>query len=178
MREGHRQSDGAGNGGGQTSRNKRGKRQSWSPGDCFIVPLADGSGLLGQVLQAEPGAMNSVSCAFYDQSVDGSALPGVVSPNPESLISVLFVTRELIDSGRWRIIGSCPICVPRSLYPYESLRVKSFVGAKIIGGGIVEKFANAIRGLRAWDDWHNPHYLDGLLISPQKKPANLVYKAR
>lgn len=27
-----------------------------------------------------------------------------------------------------------------------------------------------------WDDWHDPEYLDKLLISPDKKPENLIYK--
>lgn len=149
------------------------KRQKWGPGDLFAVPLLDGSFLLGQVLAHEPQAMNGVSCALFDQRFNNNNAP---RPAIDAIFSILLVTRDLLDRGVWQIVGNSPIDVPRSAFPFENLRPAGFVGATIRGSRIVNEFANAFCGLHPWDDWANPDYLDGLLISPAKKPKHLVTK--
>lgn len=151
---------------------KNKQTQRWSAGDWFGIPLSDGSRLLGQVLSAEPVVLNSVSCALFDQRFQDVAPP----PEVKCLFTALLTTRDLLDSGHWTVVGAGPIDVPRDRYPYESLRSSAFVGAKVIGSGNVAEFANAYCGLTPWDDWADPLYLDHLLISPDKKPAVVVYK--
>jgi regulator of RNase E activity RraB len=68
------------------------------------------------------------------------------------------------------------IDIPKASLPYEHLRSNGFVGAKIIGSGIVNRFLNAYYGFEAWDDWHDPNYLDTLLISPTKRPKHPILK--
>ena len=63
-----------------------------------------------------------------------------------------------------------------SAHPCEPLRASGFIGATITGSGIVDDFVNAFHGLAPWDDWHDPRYLDTLLLDPSKKPRGLVYK--
>jgi len=46
----------------------------------------------------------------------------------------------------------------------------------VIGSAIVNEFLNAYYALQPWDDWKDPHYLDSLLVSPDKKPTKLLYK--
>lgn len=41
---------------------------------------------------------------------------------------------------------------------------------------IEDDFIKAYFSLAPWDDWHDPEYLDKLLISPDKKPENLIIK--
>ena len=41
---------------------------------------------------------------------------------------------------------------------------------------IEDDFIKAYFSLAPWDDWHDPEYLDKLLISPDKKPESLIYK--
>lgn len=148
-------------------------KQVWKPGDCFFVPLLDGSFLVGQVLSVEPFVLNSVACALFDQRADGKALP---KPELGRLISTLFTTRDLLDSGDWKIFATFPVGVPREHRPFEELRELGFVGAKVIGSGIVNEFANAYCGLAPWDDWADPNYLDRLLLRPELKPRDLWYK--
>jgi hypothetical protein len=70
------------------------------------------------------------------------------------------------------------VSIPRNQFPYENLRKKgSWVGVTVYGAGNVEEFLNAYYGLRAWDDWYHPAYLDGLLLSPDKKPTRLMFKS-
>lgn len=149
--------------------------QNWKTGDCFIVPLNDGEGMLGQILAAEPSVLNSVSCALFNQRARSSECP---LPELGQLFSTVLTTRDLLDSGQWRVVASHPVQVPREKFPYEQLRQNRFVGAKIIGSRNVSEFVNAFCGLSVWDDWADPYYLDHLLINPDLKPANLLYKAR
>lgn len=149
--------------------------QSWNSGDCFGIPLLNGSSLLGQVLAWEPTVLNSVSCALFDQTIQqGNRIP---SPEISRLFSTVMTTRDLLDCGRWKIVGSCEIEVPRNQFPFETLRPSGYIGAKVIGSRNIEEFANAFSGLSPWDDWADPHYLDQLLISPSVKPRRLRYKS-
>jgi hypothetical protein len=152
------------------------KRQDWKQGDLFVIPLSDNTNLVGQVLAVEREAMNSVNCAIFSLRCNSDSI--VIMPRLDQLVSVQFTSCDQLNSGRWKVIGSSSIIVPRQYWPFESLRASRFVGAHIIGSGIIEAFANALCGLSAWDDWADPAYLDSLLITPEKKPANLVYKKR
>lgn len=146
---------------------------SWNVGDCFIIPLIDGRGLLGQVVAVEPDVLNSVTCALFGQVANQEECP---TPDLNRLFSVLFTTRDLLDQGKWRIVGCQPVAVPRSMFPYERLRDNRFIGAKVIGSRNVVEFANAFIGLSAWNDWADAEYLDRLLISPDIKPTGLINK--
>lgn len=150
------------------------KRTKWKVGDIFVVPQTDGESSIGQIVGQEPDALNSVICAFYDFRLQ----PNREMPNAlpaERVISILFVTRDLLDSGDWSIIGHTePANLRLISASLEDSKQKKFVGVKIIGSGNVIRFLNAYFGLAPWDDWSDPNYLDGFLISPDKKPNNLV----
>ena len=128
---------------------------------------------MGQVLAHEPLAMNSVGCVLFDQRFNNNDVP---QPNADAVFSSLLATRDLLDRGVWRVVGNGPIDVPRSAFPFENLRSVGFVGAKIRGSKTVTDFANAFCGLCPWDAWAKPDYLDDFLVSPAKKPKNLVFK--
>ena len=158
----------------QPSKN-RPKKQSWSPGACFAIPLIDGEFLLGQVLASEPSSLNSVSCALYNQKFPDGSAPRC---DLNRVFSVVMTTRDLLDSGLWKIVGHDSVTLPKEQFPHESLRKSGFVGAKVIGSRIIGEFANAVSGLSPWNDWADPNYLDRLLITPDAKPPNVVYKNR
>ena len=149
--------------------------QSIAVGDVFLIPLRDGTFSMGQVVGFEPLVLNSVSCAFFairshsDENVDAVEL------SSDRLYSIQFVTRDLLLKGKWRIIRNENPSVKTSELPYESLRNIGFVGAKVIGSGIMEQFANAYFALSPWDDWHDPQYLDKLLRSAHLRPNSLIY---
>jgi hypothetical protein len=151
------------------------RRQQWRVGDVFLVPTRDTQAVLAQVVGQEAGVLNSATCAFFDQRIPrASEWTGILPV--QKVFSVLFVTRDLLDSGAWRVLGHQPVRVPREMFPYENLRDAGFVGAKVIGSGIVMEFLDAFYRLVPWDDWKDPHYLDGLLISAAKKPPDVLLK--
>jgi Immunity protein 26 len=153
------------------------KKQKWETGDIFLVELQDGKYVLGQIVGHEVSALNSASCAFFNFRVSDAAGIQRINELPvQNVFSVLFVTRDLLDSGKWKVVGARRVSIPKDMQPFEDLREKGFVGAKITGSGIVVEFLNAFYGLLPWDDWHDPQYLDSLLISKEKKPVDLVFK--
>jgi hypothetical protein len=158
---------------------KRKSKQPWQAGDVFLISTQDGRHLVGQILAHEPRAMNSASCVFFDWSVENAAEVEKAGKLPvERIFSTLLVTRDHLDDSIWKVIANRPICLSQEMFPYEKLRAGGFVGAKITGTAIVRAFLNAFRGLIPWDDWHDPNYLDSLLISVEKKPKGLIYKRK
>lgn len=154
-------------------------KQRWSVGDLFFIPLKDGAACLAQVIGREPSILNSVAVALVDAQGDWSEQSPIPTLKPQDVFAVLLVTRELLDSGRWRVMAGGGSSAPVTAVPYEDLRAKGHVGAKVRGAGNVEEFVNAFFGLMPWDDWYVPNYLDDFLVSLDKKPHHrLVYSGR
>jgi hypothetical protein len=149
------------------------QRQRWKIGDIFTIPQLDGDKSLGQVIDVP--MPNVASCLFFDVRIRGDQPPPeTVSLREEDLIAALWTTPDLLDRGNWVVIGHQQPLVSDAARPNERYRAAGWVGAKTYGSGIIEKFLDAYYGLRAWDDWYDPAYLDRLLISPEKKPTNVI----
>lgn len=154
-------------------------KQRWGAGDLFYIPLKDESECLAQVIRREPSILNSVAVAIFDAKGDWSNQSAIPALKPQDVFSVLLVTRELLDSGRWRVAPTTGSSIQAASPPYEELRASGHVGAKVRGAGNVEEFVNAFFGLMPWDDWYVPNYLDDFLVSPNKKPLHrLIYSGR
>ena len=153
------------------------KKQRWKLGDVFAIPTMDGRLVPGQIIGREAEVLNSVTIALFDQQVDHVSKIDTADLAEVMVFSVLFVTRDLLDSGVWSIAANRPIRIPQDKFPYEEKRECGFIGAKVIGSAIVTKFVNAYFGLAPWDDWKDPNYLDKLLISPEKKPTGIILKS-
>jgi hypothetical protein len=153
-------------------------RQHWDVGDAFSVEIAEGQVAIGQVIGREPSLPRSATVSLFDQrhpSYESAAER--VFLDPKAVYAILFVTTQQLDNGSWRVLKHCQVAVDTNLNPFEHLRDKGFVGARIVGANIVSELARAFFGLSAWDDWSDPSYLDTLLISPEVKPtARLLFK--
>src|SRR5260221_7397416 len=149
------------------------KRQKWQVGDLFAVPLLDGTFAVGHVVGRERKVLNSVTCAFFSTRFKEFRDS---MPDPDSLIACLFTTHDLLGRGVWKVVGHAAPEIPYEYMPCEETRSMGWVGARVYGSGNVNEFLNAYHGLTAWDDWADPGYLDGLLISRNKKPAKLLLK--
>jgi len=147
-----------------------GKKRRWDEGSVFLIPLKDGTECVGQVIGREKSVLNSVAIALFDLKGRWSSGQGLPSLRAEDVFSTVLATKDLLDSGRWPVLNEEWVSVSDGMRPYEDLRKDGFIGAKVRGSGIVEEFVNAFYGLAYWDDWYVADYLDGLLISPDKKP--------
>jgi hypothetical protein len=155
--------------GGSTLASAGKRRQRSKDGDLFAVPLQDGRYAFGQVVASID--LGCLSCVFFRAtSIDANAADETDEP-----IAFLFVTKELLSSGRWQIVRNAKIHVRRSLNKNERFRRWGWVGATVTGSANVEALLNAFNGLKPWDNWKDPKYLDSLLLDPRRKPPNLVY---
>jgi len=132
--------------------------------------------MAGQVVGHEAAVLNSVSIALFACCCDTPEAVADADLSPAKAISVLFTTRDLLDSNRWRVVAHRARLIPAEWLPYESTRESGFIGAKVIGSANVTSLANAYQGLRYWDDWHDPTYLDKLLRDPSERPQGLRFK--
>jgi hypothetical protein len=148
-------------------------RQRLNAGDLFEISVGTEWTAIGQVLEVVPQALNSVGVALWaPRRIDFKA----ESAPSDAPFAILLVTPELLKKGKWRILKSAMISIPTHARPYEAFRAARWVGAKIVGAGIVEEFLQAAVGLCPWDDWDDPQYLDSLLAPGQLRPSSVVLK--
>ncbi|MBF2517575.1 Imm26 family immunity protein [Listeria marthii] len=152
------------------------KKQVWGVGDLFTISLLDGSFCIGRVVGFEPDALNSAICAFYAHRVN--EIPEVEPILYENeLISLLFVNRDLLDSGDWKVFSMASTEFPINKYiKLDELRRDGFINVTSRGSGIIVSLMNAYYSLVPWNSFHDPNYLDSLLISIDKKPNKVVLK--
>ena len=141
-------------------------RQIAKIGDLFWIPIDDGSFVLGQVVEIKREVLNSITCAFYDIRTDD---PKQKFPEPKNPISIQFVTKDLFVSGKWIRKGNKRVNVSRSQLPYRDTEENGWIGAKVIGSGIINKFLSAFYGLRSWDEMADPIYYEKLLLPGIKR---------
>jgi hypothetical protein len=155
------------------------KKQAWAVGSVFLLPLKDGESCIGQVIGREPGLLNSVAIALFDCKGNWATEDNFPKLTADLIFSAIYVTRDLLDSGRWIVVSDQTVGLSAEEKPYEHLRRSGFIGAKVRGSANVEEFANAFYGLMPWDDWYVPDYLDDFLLAIAKKPIDrIVYSGR
>ena len=151
------------------------KIQEWNVGDLFAICLSNGMEALGQVIGIELDMPRSATVALFDRSVEtGEAAVERFDMSVIDVYSVLFVTVQNLDSGKWRCICNMPVQTELQPNDYYLHKSNGFVGAKVIGCSIVDAFADSYFGLSAWDDWYNPNYLDSLMRHGYPKPIDRI----
>ena len=152
-----------------------GRRLAIKPGLLFTVPLRDGRSVAAEVISVETNTLHSAFCAFTDRLViKGKALRFL---QLDEVVSAQFVTRDLLETGRWKWLANSKKRLKYFDPKIAVARGKAHVGTKVIGSRNIEALLNAYFGLEYWDDFHDPQYLDGLLIDPAKKPDLLMLKS-
>ena len=149
----------------------------WAVGDEFVVPLDDGSFGRGQIIAAEPlTLMNSAICAFFEHRLTDVPADDTGFDKGNGVFSVLWVTRDLLDSGTWQVFAHTDPLDPRFYFPdLDQRRLDGFVGTKVYGSGIARRLVNAYFGLQPWDQFAEPDYLDRLLLVHGARPAQAVF---
>ena len=155
----------------------RKKRQRLKEGDVFVVPLSDGTFSLGQILARERQALNAIACAFYKiRIVNGPTVEVPASLPQDQVISIILTIPDALNRAAWPVVTDRAIPTSIAVRPYEKYREAKWVGARIIGSGIVVQFLNAYFGLAPWNVMHDPNYFDGLLLDGSLRPNHLVFK--
>jgi hypothetical protein len=150
--------------------------QTWKIGDVFTIPTSDVRYAVGQVID-HPGPLRSVAVALFAPLLDAPDAALSRDLSESSLISTVFTSDDLLDSGRWHVVGPRPVTVPADAFPGEHTLALGGVGNKVIGSANLAAFVEAYFALGPWDRFLDPTYMDKLLISPDKKPKTLVFKS-
>jgi hypothetical protein len=149
------------------------KRQRLRAGDLFVIDVGDQHLSSGQVLELVPEALNSVGVVLWKPQPRSDHVRPCAGERP---FAVLLTTPDLLTNGSWPIHGTAAPLVPCEQRPYEVFRSCGWVGAKVTGSGVVHELLEASIGLKPWDDWADPRYLDGLLYPGQPRPMEAVFK--
>jgi hypothetical protein len=83
------------------------------------------------------------------------------------------------DDECWPVVGQAPVeelMMAFDVPTLRALRTGDDIGAKILGSGIVMDLLDACLGLKPWDRFADPRYLNGLLVAPDRKPQTIVLK--
>ena len=142
------------------------KKQKWQVGDYFGIPIEDDFLAVGQILGKYDWI--GVACLITKMKIDKN-----------DVIAAMFITEESLDKGFWLIIqqGIVNKNILKQYFPnIDLIEQGNIIGINTEGSAIIDDFIKAYFSLAPWDDWHDPEYLDKLLISPDKKPENLIYK--
>ena len=156
---------------------QRKRTQKLHTGDIFCIPDTgpDGASSIGQIIDADLDTLNSVLVALTDLTVPPGATEARSVPL-SSIIAVPFVTADQLQSGAWPLMGHSTPPDPQQFFDLRGLKQRGLVGATIRGSAVVANFLRAFHGRIPWDFYYRPDYLDGLLVSPDKKPKHLLWK--
>jgi hypothetical protein len=148
------------------------KKQLWGAGNYFSIELEPNKYGIGQVISAEKSCMNSVLCAFFADTIETLEMPSA----DLSLISIQLTTRDLLDNHSWIVFSKGDPLDVVDLFPIDKLRENDYIGAKIIGSANMAELLMAYNCLTPWNDFHQPDYLDKLLVNGVNRPAAALFK--
>ncbi|NMH66934.1 Imm26 family immunity protein [Shewanella salipaludis] len=141
-------------------------------GDVFVIPLENGDCYsVGVVVEITPEALNSVLCGFYDVKLNSTNEYSYETIG--NLISIQFVTPDLLKNGQWMIVGHSTPLNPNDFFDFDGIKKKRYIGVEIEGSAIIRKFLSAYHGLHHWNCYYKDDYFDGLLLNPRNKPSNI-----
>lgn len=150
------------------------RKQKWKNGDVFLVPLLDGTYTVGQVIRKTKEALNSAVCAFFDIRLIEGAAENIEELTDNLLVALKFSSVGLLDAGEWEVVDNRVPLDTRKYFDLDQLAKDRYLNVNIVGSANLRELMNAYYALSPWNTFYDPQYLDKLLISPDKKPRNLI----
>lgn len=157
----------------QTHILKPNRRQKLKAGDYFAVPLQNGEYGLGQILDMVD-LIDNAACIFLDKKF---IMGTPIMTTSDNIVAAKYVVAQLLRRY-FPIVqsGEADIRLLLQYFPeHERFKTGDMVGMESNQTGVIELFLNAYFGLTPWDECDAPHFYDEMLVSPDKKPSNLIY---
>jgi hypothetical protein len=151
---------------------KKRVKSTWNFGDIFAAPLLNGEFGTGQVLDLQDDQI--VRVLLFDTKFKYLDQQNKLRLTRDNIISALSIGRQYLDKRIWIIIGHEPVLIPINEYPNQQYKGKDWVGAVYHSAPVANSLLNAYFGLKPWDDYFDPNYLDSLLFDGVKRPDNIV----
>lgn len=145
-------------------------------GDKFTIPLNDDQLLVGQVIQYDDRGLPGYSIGLFDCLARNQTEAKDTQLSFKDCFSVILATPDCFSkSSNWKIAGTQNLVIPKKFFPFEKLRKSKKPGSRLYNREVIEEFVNAYYALLPWDNYFKPDYLDGLLLTPDKKPEKILY---
>lgn len=147
--------------------------KQYKDGDLFSVGLSDGSFALGQVLSVGPFALGSIAIGLFGSRADMPWSPSTLNAGPmRSLVAAQLALPKPLNKRVWPIVGSdqLPQNWQRTIGLDELIEADQ-VGARVLDGGAITLFLEALHGLFPWNGAYRADFFDDLLVSPEARPA-------
>ena len=154
------------------------KNKELNSGTVFTIEIKEGTKLFAHILSREEQAMASIVCALKMKEYQPRENDFVLKT--DDVISIQFLTTDSFKLPNWECVGRHSLdYLNAHLFPLDlsGRRDAGFIGTKIIGGRIIEKFLSACFGIHPWDAWADPNYLDSFLLPAVEKPPLVRYKS-
>lgn len=145
---------------------RRSKKINVVPGDVFIVPLADGTQGVAQVIEVI-AELAAALCAFYAYRVNAQAVAAatfdfaradIVTVTPMSLLALV--------SGEWPILHNAPVAHADLSRKLDPLRASGYVGLVMANAKAMASLMNAHHGLGPWEIGTDRDFLRRLVSRP------------
>jgi hypothetical protein len=144
------------------------------PGSLIGIPLVTGD--LSIIQAVGLATSRAVRCIAFNMRATSLDMVDPAQLAEPTLIGRAIVLDTRLRNGRWTVGSVVPILVRNRYWPFEECATNGWVGASFSDPALFEAFVNSWFGLRYWNDWYDPNFLNEYLINPAIRPPLAIYK--
>ncbi|MEK4069920.1 Imm26 family immunity protein [Peribacillus sp. FSL R5-0717] len=154
---------------------KRPKKQKWVVGGIFFIPLSNSSYSFGQIIKKNELGL-PIGCLFELVSNEIEEIDNIIN---KTVVSILPISSESLDNHTWKIIGN-----KNAIVQFEEVikgQPKNYVRRitrKTYSDSSLKELAEALNGIRPWNENVDGNYFDKMLVPSYQKPDNLLFLTR
>lgn len=153
---------------------KRPKKQKWTVGDIFYVPLSNGSFSYGQIIKDNDGF--PTCCLFELNSNEINDINSIIN---SKIVSVLPISPYSLDNHSWKIIGSTGVVINvEEVVKGQPKKYKRRITQNTFGDDSLKNLSEALNGIRPWNENVNENEYDKMLLPDYTKPQSLLFLTR
>ncbi|MEY2196978.1 Imm26 family immunity protein [Neobacillus sp. BF23-41] len=151
---------------------KRPKKQRWAEGDIFFIPISNSSYSYGQIINKDELG-SPICCLFELVSKEVEEIENIIHKN---VVSILPISSESLDNHTWRIIGnkSAVVQVEEVIKGQPKNYVRRITRSTYSDNSL-KALAEALNGVRPWNENVDVNYFDKMLVPSYHKPDNLLF---
>lgn len=135
-------------------------------GDLFLVPSRSGRYFVGQLAEDLRKEVGVVLCDLFHGLHDETVARSSLDLEKLTLISSALITPESLERAVWPIVGACEIQDRNRRLDVCALRSSAFVGATIVGSGLVADYLDTYHGVLPISTWANTESFNRFFLEP------------
>ncbi|WP_342043809.1 Imm26 family immunity protein [Bacillus sp. OTU2372] len=154
---------------------KRPKKQRWVVADIFSIPLKNGSFSFGQIIKKDELGF-PLCCLFDLVSNEVEEIHNIIN---ENVVSILPISSQSLDNHTWKIIGNKSVVVAvEEVIKGQPKNYLRRITRSTYSVSSLKELAEALNGIRPWNENIDVNYFDKMLVPDYQKPDNLLFLTR